>query len=106
MIQRIDMDAVLDHLSGPAGGFVFTLVIFYGGFLLITKHLLPMAARHLDESDERFREMMDQHIKDRDTFKGSVRRLSTKHEVLHAKVEVIHDDVKGLRDTISNTDRG
>ena len=99
------METVFDHLAGPAGGFVFTLVIFYGGFLLITKHLLPMASRHLDESDERFREMMDQHIKDRDTFKGSVRRLSNRQEDLHAKVEVMSDDVKGLKDTITKQER-
>ena len=69
-------------------------------YLLITKHLIPMAARHLDESDERFRELMDNHIKDRDSYKMGLRKIRQQHENIDGKLETIHVDVKGIRDSI------
>ena len=93
-------DSIIDNLGGPAGGFVFTLVIFYGAYLLITKHLIPMAARHLDESDERFREMMSSHIKDRDSYKMGLRKLNHRHDNIDGKLETIYVDVKDIRESI------
>ena len=93
-------DALIQQLSGPGGGFVLCLSIFYGMYLIMTKHFIPLAARHLDESDERFREMMINHIKDRDAYKVGLRKLGSRHDNIDGKLENIHVDVKGIRESI------
>lgn len=81
---------IMDRLSGPAGGLLVCLVIMYGVYILLTRHFIPMALRHLDEVEARWKTIIESHVKDRETG-------TSEHSIVVKQVSYVHEDVKAIK---------
>ncbi len=81
---------IIDRLSGPAGGLIVCLVIMYGAYLLAAKHFIPMAIRHLDEVEARWRDIMESHDADREL-------AASEHAIIVKQVSYLQEDVKAIK---------
>ena len=82
---------------GPAGGLVVSLSVLYGGYLLLIHQLIPLAHKHLEDVDARWREQMESHIADRDQFKMSVRSIRSGNKDVADKLDSVSSKVDDIK---------
>lgn len=82
--------AIIDRLSGAAGGLLVCLIIMYGAYILVTTHVMPLAVRHLDEVEARWRELMESHDADREL-------AASEHAIIVKQVSYLQEDVKAIK---------
>ena len=82
---------------GPAGGLVVSLAVLYGGYRLIIHQLIPLAHKHLEDVDARWKEQMESHLADRDQFKMSVRSIRAGHKDVAEKIESVSSSVDDIK---------
>ena len=82
---------------GPAGGLFVSLAVLYAGYRLIIPQLIPLAHRHLEDVDARWREQMESHLADRDQYKMSVRSIRAGHKEVAEKIESVSSSVDDIK---------
>jgi|ETNvirenome_6_85_1030632.scaffolds.fasta_scaffold00628_22 hypothetical protein len=84
------VEIILQSLTGPGGALVVFALLFYGSYLIITKHLIPMAKQYIESIESRWREQMNEHIEDRNAYKTSIRRIDRRFDTVEDKLSSIH----------------
>jgi len=89
-MEQSTFEMVLTALTGPGGALVVFASLFYGSYLIITKHLIPMATQYIESLEARWREQMNEHTEDRDAYKVSIRRIDSRFDSVEDKLSSIH----------------
>jgi hypothetical protein len=83
--------------AGPAGGLLVSLAVLYGGYRILIHQLIPLAHKHLEDVDARWREQMESHLADRDQFKMSVRSIRAENKGVAEKIESVSSKVDDIK---------
>ena len=67
-----NIELYIGALTGPGGALIVFTAMFYGFYLVLTKHFIPIAKQYVESLESRWREQMNEHIEDRDAYKTSI----------------------------------
>ena len=84
------VELLLQSLTGPGGALVVFSLLFYGSYLIMTKHLIAIAKQYVESLESRWREQMEEHTQDRNAYKTSIRRIDRRFDTVEDKLSSIH----------------
>jgi hypothetical protein len=90
------IEGLLSAAVGPFGAVAVLLLVLIGLYKIATLHALPLASSWVKDQRDSFKEIMDEHAKDREIFKDSIQILAKRSDKIEDDVELIKNDVKKL----------
>ena len=87
-------------VTGPYGALALSVLLLFGVYRTVDKHVIPMAKEWLRKRDDHIEALMKSHKEDRNAFTSAISTLSDKLGMVEAKVDGIADDVDAIREAL------
>jgi len=94
------VESLLVGATGPMGAVACLLLVLLGLYKLATLHALPLASAWVKDQRDSFKEIMDEHAKDRDCFKESIQILATRSAKIEDDVLEIKSDLRTIKSKV------
>jgi hypothetical protein len=92
---------VFTAIQGPAGALILCLIIFFGIYKLIDKHVAPSLTAYNDSIKEGFTSITGEMRSDREYHRQVIDGLANRHTNLEVKVDKIATDVHELQTDVN-----
>jgi len=90
----MDVLALLQLIAGPMGALILLAVLLgaigYGGWKVLTEHLLPGIKTWMTKQDKRFEDIMNSHEKDRIAFMDAI-------GIIDGRLQDVENDVSEIK---------
>lgn len=94
------VEALIAGATGPMGAICVLLLVLVGLYKIATLHALPLASIWVKDQRDSFKEIMDEHAKDRDCFKESIQILAKRSDKIEDDVSEIKSDLRTIKDKV------
>tara|TARA_R110000868_G_scaffold312715_1_gene573690 strand:+ start:168 stop:461 length:294 start_codon:yes stop_codon:yes gene_type:complete len=94
------VESLLSAAIGPFGAVAVLLLVLLGCYKIVTLHALPLASAWVKDQRDSFKEIMDEHAKDRDCFKESIQILAKRSDKIEDDVSEIKSDLRTIKNKV------
>lgn len=91
---------ILELAIGPAGSVVVLLLVLFSIWKIATSYLFPLLKEYLANQQANFKDLIDSHNADRQTFVSAIQSLTIRQDRVEVDLSDIKVDIKQIKDRI------